>query len=157
MLKKLFTPIRIGKMELKNRIVMPAMHFLPSWEGSLLPHHPDYFVERAKGGAALIIIGGCTIDDLSGPTNMISVKDDKFIPGLAALAQAVQANGAKIAAQLYQAGRYAHSMLLGGKQSISSSPVRSKFTGDTPRELTVPEVKPVQTNFALAAVRPQRA
>lgn len=157
MLKKLFTPIRIGKMELKNRIVMPAMHFLPSWEGALLPHHTDYFVERAKGGAALIIIGGCTIDDLSGAVNMISVKDDKFIPGLAALAQAVQANGAKIAAQLYQAGRYAHSMLMGGKQSISSSPVRSKFTGETPRELTAPEIKQVQTNFALAAGRLKRA
>ena len=58
MLRKLFTPIRIGKMELKNRIVMPAMHFLPSWEGALLPHHTDYFVDRARGGAALIIIGG---------------------------------------------------------------------------------------------------
>ena len=157
MLKILFTPIRIGKMELKNRIVMPAMHFLPSWEGALLPHHTDYFVERARGGAALIIIGGCTIDDLSGAVNMISVKDDRFIPGLAALAQAVQANGAKIAAQLYQAGRYAHSMLMGGRQSISSSPVRSKFTGETPRELTVPEIKQVQANFALAAGRLKRA
>jgi len=85
------------------------------------------------------------------------VKDDRFIPGLAALAQAVQTNGAKIAAQLYQAGRYAHSMLMGGKQSISSSPVRSKFTGETPRELTVPEIKQVQANFALAAGRLKRA
>ncbi|MBP1719400.1 MAG: NADH:flavin oxidoreductase/NADH oxidase [Deltaproteobacteria bacterium] len=157
MLKMLFTPIRIGKMELKNRIVMPAMHFLPSWDGALLPHHTDYFVERAKGGAALIIIGGCTIDDLSGPVNMISVKDDKFIPGIAALAQAVQANGARIAAQLYQAGRYSHSVLMGGRQSISSSPVRSKFTGETPRALTVPEIKQIQINFALAAGRLQRA
>ncbi len=157
MLKKLFTPIRIGKMELKNRIVMPAMHFLPSWEGALLPQHTDYFVERAKGGAALIIIGGCTIDDLSGPVNMISVKDDKFVPGLAALARAVQGNGARIAAQLYQAGRYAHSLLMGGRQSVSSSPVRSKFTGETPRGLTVPEIKQIQSNFALAADRVKRA
>jgi len=157
MLKKLFTPIPIGNMELKNRIVMPAMHFLSSWEGALLPHHTDYFVERARGGAALIIIGGCTIDDLSGPVNMISVKDDKFIPGLAALAQAVQANGAKIAAQLYQAGRYSHSALMGGRQAISSSPVRSKFTGETPRELTFPEIRQVQKNFALAAGRVKRA
>ena len=85
MLKILFTPIRIGKMELKNRIVMPAMHFLPSWEGALLPHHTDYFVERARGGAALIIIGGCTIDDLSGAANMISVKDDQIHSGACGL------------------------------------------------------------------------
>ena len=157
MLKMLFTPIKVGKMELKNRIVMPAMHYLSSWDGMLLPHHTDYFVERAKGGAALIIIGGCTIDEYSGAPNMISVRDDKFIPGLADLAKAVQAHGAKIAAQLYHAGRFVHSMLLGGKQSISSSPVRSKFTGETPRQLSIPEIKQIQKNYALAAARVKRA
>ncbi|MCX5917963.1 MAG: NADH:flavin oxidoreductase, partial [Deltaproteobacteria bacterium] len=126
MLKLLFTPIKINRMELKNRIVMPAMHYLSSWEGMVLPHHVDYFVERAKGGAALIIIGGCTIDETSGAINMLSVKDDTFIPGLAGLARAVQAHGAKIAAQLYHAGRYSHTMLMGGRQSVSSSPIRSR-------------------------------
>ena len=132
MLKLLFTPIRVGGMELKNRIVMPAMHFLSSWEGSVLPHHTDYFVERARGGAALIIIGGCTVDETSGAVNMLSARDDKFIPGFSALARAVQAEGAKIGAQLYHSGRYSHSMLMGGKQSVSSSPIRSRFTGETP-------------------------
>jgi len=153
----LFTPIKVGKMELKNRIVMPAMHYLPSWDGLLLPHHTDYFVERARGGVAMIIIGGCTIDEYSGAPNMISVRDDKFIPPLSALAKAVQGHGAKIAAQLYHAGRYTHSMLIGGQQPISSSSVRSKFTGETPRELSIPEIKQVQRNYALAAGRVKRA
>lgn len=157
MLKMLFTPVRVGKMELKNRIVMPAMHFLPAWDGALLPHHTDYFAERARGGAALIIVGGCTIDDLSGPANMISVKDDKYLPGLEALARAVKENGARIAAQLYQAGRYAHSALMGGKQAVSSSAVRSKFTGETPRALTLAEIGQVRGNFALAAARVKQA
>jgi 2,4-dienoyl-CoA reductase (NADPH2) len=157
MLKMLFTPITVGKMELKNRIVMPAMHFLNSWDGTVLPHHTDYFVERAKGGAALIIIGGCTVDDTSGASNMLSVREDKFIPGLSALARAVQAHGAKIAAQLYHAGRYSHSLLMGGRQSVSSSPIRSRFTGETPRELSIPEIQQVQRNFALAAARIKRA
>lgn len=157
MLKMLFSPIKIKNMELRNRIVMPAMHFLNSWEGRLLPHHFDYFVERAKGGVGLIIIGGCTIDETSGAKNMISVADDKFLPELSALAQAVQAHGAKIAAQLYHAGRYAHSWLMGGKQSVSSSPVRSKFTGETPRELSIPEIKQIQKNYALAAGRVKKA
>jgi 2,4-dienoyl-CoA reductase-like NADH-dependent reductase (Old Yellow Enzyme family)/thioredoxin reductase len=157
MLKMLFTPIQVGKMELKNRIVMPAMHFLSSWEGMVLPHHVDYFVERAKGGAALIIIGGCTIDETSGAINMLSAKDDKFIAGLSGLAKAVQAQGAKIAAQLYHAGRYSHSVLMGGKQSVSSSPIRSRLTGETPRELSIPEIKQTQRNYAMAAARIQRA
>jgi len=157
MLKMLFTPLKVGKMELKNRIVMPAMHFLSSWEGMVLPHHGDYFVERAKGGVALIIIGGCTIDETSGALNMLSVRDDKFIPGLAGLARAVQAHGVKIAAQLYHAGRYSHTVLMGGKQSVSSSPIRSRFTRETPRELSIPEIKQIQRNYALAAARVQRA
>jgi 2,4-dienoyl-CoA reductase (NADPH2) len=123
----------------------------------VLPHHVDYFAERAKGGAALIIIGGCTIDETSGAFNMLSAKDDKFIPGLSGLAKAIQAHGTKIAAQLYHAGRYSHSMLMGGKQSVSSSPIRSRFTGETPRELSIPEIKQVQRNYALAATRIQRA
>ena len=157
MLKLLFTPIKINRMELKNRIVMPAMHYLSSWEGMVLPHHVDYFVERAKGGAALIIIGGCTIDETSGAINMLSARDDKFIPGLAGLGRAVQAHGAKIAAQLYHAGRYSHTLLMGGRQSVSSSPIRSRFTGETPRELSIPEIQQVQRNYALAAARVQRA
>ena len=157
MLKLLFTPIKVGSLELKNRIVMPAMHYLASWEGMVLPHHVDYFAERARGGAALIIIGGCTIDETSGAVNMLSAKDDKFIPGLAGLAKEVHAHGAKIAAQLYHAGRYSHSMFMGGKQSVSSSPIRSRFTGETPRELSIPEIKQVQRNYALAAARIQRA
>ncbi|MDI6754748.1 MAG: FAD-dependent oxidoreductase [Thermodesulfobacteriota bacterium] len=157
MLKMLFTPIQINRMALKNRIVMPAMHFLPSWDGMLLPHHTDYYVERASGGVAMIIIGGCTIDEFSGAVDMISVRDDKFIPALSQLAKAVQARGAKIAAQLYHAGRYSHSLLMGGRQAVSSSPVRSKFTGETPRELSIPEIKQVQRNYALAALRLKRA
>jgi len=157
MLKMLFTPVQVGKMELKNRIVMPAMHFLSSWEGMVLPHHVDYFVERAKGGAALIIIGGCTIDETSGAINMLSAKDDKFIAGLSGLAKAVQDHGAKIAAQLYHAGRYSHSVLMGGKRSVSSSPIRSRLTGETPRELSIPEIKQTQSNYAMAAARVQRA
>ncbi len=84
----LFTPIKVGTMEMKNRIVMPALNYLPAWDGMLLPHHTHFFVERAQGGAAMIIIGGCTIDEWSGPPNMISVRDDKFIPGLSALSKA---------------------------------------------------------------------
>jgi len=136
---------------------MPAMHFLSSWEGKVLPHHLDYFAERARGGAALIIVGGCTIDDTSGAVNMLSARDDRFIPGLTGLARAVQAHGARIAAQLYHAGRYSHSFLMGGMKPVSSSPVRSRFTGETPRELSLPEIQQIQRNYALAADRIKRA
>ncbi len=157
MLKMLFTPIKVGQMELKNRIVMPAMYFLNSVEGMVLPSHTDFFVERARGGVGLVTIGGCTIDETSGPGKMLSVRDDRFIPGLAGLAKAVQGYGAKIAAQLYHGGRYCRSGLMGGRQSVSSSPVPSRLTGEPPRELSIPEIKQIQKNYAQAAGRIKRA
>ena len=157
MFKILFTPIKIGDLELKNRIVMPAMHYLPTRDGMLLQDHFDYFTERAKGGVALIIIGGCTIDEYSGGPDMISIRDDRFIPRLSEIADVLHSHGARIAGQLYHAGRFAHSMLIGGRQPISSSPVRSRFTGETPRELSIPEIKQVQEKYALAAGRLKRA
>ncbi len=157
MLKLLFTPIQVGRTELRNRIVMPAMLFLPAQDGKLLPHHMDFFEERARGGVGLIIVGGCTIDEYSGDPKMISLRDDSCIPGFSALGRTIHAHGAKLVVQLFHAGRYAHSDQLGGKQAVSASPVRSKYTGQTPRELSVAEIKQVQQNFAQAAKRAQSA
>ncbi len=153
MFKVLFTPIRVGPMDLKNRIVMPAMHFLPADQGFLLPDHRDFYTERARGGVALIIIGGCTINEEAGSADMISVRDDRFIPGLAQLAQAVHAEGAKIGGQLFHAGRYAHSSQLGGRKPVSSSPVRSKLTGETPLALSLQDIARTQEDYAEAALR----
>jgi len=83
--------------------------------------------------------------------------DDTFLPGLERLTRAVKAGGAKIAAQLYQAGRYAHSSMIGGRKPFSASAVRSKFTGETPRPLDIQEIPGVQDKFAEAALRAVKA
>ena len=64
--------------------------------------------------------------------------------------------GAKIAAQLYQAGRYTHSSMIGGRKPFSASAVRSKLTGETPRALELDEIPNVQARFVEAAVRAKR-
>ncbi len=89
--------------------------------------------------------------------DMISIKDDSFLPGLVRLTSAVKAEGAKIAAQLYQAGRYAHSSMIGGKKPFSASAVRSRFTGETPRALDLDEIPGVEDRFAEAALRAKQA
>jgi 2,4-dienoyl-CoA reductase (NADPH2) len=153
----LFSPIRINSMILKNRIVMTAMHLGYTPGGAVTDRLVEFYALRAKGGAGLIIVGGCTIDPWAGMADMISIKDDTFLPGLERLTDAVKGGGAKIAAQLYQAGRYAHSSMIGGKKPFSASAVRSKFTGETPRALDVHEIPEVQDRFAEAAVRAKKA
>ncbi|MGB4182144.1 MAG: NADH:flavin oxidoreductase, partial [Dethiobacteria bacterium] len=104
----LFQPIQVGSLELKNRIIMPALHHNYSPEGLVNEKLIRYYETRARGGVALIIVGGCSIDLAGGGPLMIGLHDDKYIPGLQQLTGAVKEAGAKIAAQLYQAGRYAH-------------------------------------------------
>jgi len=153
----LFSPIKILDMQLRNRIVMTAMHLGYTPQGEVTQRLIDFYEPRARGGVGLIIVGGCPIDEYGGMAGMIDLSQDKFVPGLKRLTEAVQSHGAKIAAQLYQAGRYAFSAMIGGRKPFSASAVRSRLTGETPRALELHEIPAVQDKFAEAAVRAKQA
>lgn len=153
----LFSPITINGMELKNRIVMTAMHLGYTPEGTVTDTLIDFYTARARGGVGFIVVGGCPIDETGGMPGMIGISDDRFIPGLERLTRAVKEGGARIAAQLYQAGRYTHSAMIGGRKPFSASAVRSRLTGETPRALTSEEIPQVQDSFAEAARRAKTA
>jgi 2,4-dienoyl-CoA reductase-like NADH-dependent reductase (Old Yellow Enzyme family)/thioredoxin reductase len=153
----LFSPININNMTLKNRIVMTAMHLGYTHEGKVTDRLIDFYTSRAEGGVGLCIVGGCPIDEYGSMSSMVNLNDDRYLPGLKSLTGAVQTAGAKIAAQLYQAGRYTHSSMIGGKKPFSSSAVRSRFTGETPRALELDEIPAVQDKFAEAALRARQA
>ncbi|MDZ7698303.1 MAG: FAD-dependent oxidoreductase [Deltaproteobacteria bacterium] len=153
----LFSPIKINNMELKNRIVMTAMHLGYTPQGEVTDRLIDFYALRAEGGVGLIMVGGCPIDEHGGMVGMIGLNDDRYIPGLQRLTRAIKDRGARIAAQLYQAGRYTHSSMIGGEKPISASAVRSKLTGETPRALDMEEIPGVQKRFAEAALRAKTA
>jgi 2,4-dienoyl-CoA reductase (NADPH2) len=155
--KNLFTPISINTMSLSNRIVMTAMHLGYTPEGEVTDRLVDFYVERARGGVGLIIVGGCPVDEYGGMSSMVCIYHDRFMPGLKRLTEAVKRHGSRIAAQLYQAGRYTHSSMIGGKQPFSASSVRSRLTGETPRALELDEIPLVQSRFAEAAMRAKDA
>ena len=153
----LFSSIKINEMELKNRIVMTAMHLGYTPDGEVTDRLIEFYKERAKGGVGLIIIGGCPIDDMAGMASMVRIDHDKYIDGLKRLTSSIKSEGAKIAAQLYQAGRYTHSSMIGGRKPFSASAVRSRLTGETPRALELDEIPEVQSKFAQAALRAKKA
>jgi 2,4-dienoyl-CoA reductase (NADPH2) len=116
-----------------------------------------FYAERAKGGVGMICVGYATVDDVSGNTQNIGAHDDAFIPGLARLASAIKSNGARSAVQLNHAGRYNFSFFLDGKQPVAPSPIASRMTGETPRELTLEEIRQTIDAFATAALRVKTA
>ncbi len=153
----LFSPIKINSMEVRNRIVMTAMHLGYTPDGFVTDQLVDFYRERAKGGVGLILVGGCPIDEYGGMSSMICINEDKYVPGLKRLAEAIREEGARVGAQLYQAGRYTHSAMIGGRKPFSASAVRSKLTGETPRALEFSEIPSVQDRFAEAALRAKEA
>jgi len=153
---KLFQPVEIGVLTLKNRIVMPALHHNYSPEGLINDKLIRYYETRARGGAGLIIVGGCSIDLSGGGPLMIGLHDDRYIPGLHRLTETVKGAGAQIAAQLYQAGRYAHRAFT-SEQPLAPSPIPSRLTRDMPREMTVEDIEKVTKSFVAAALRAKQA
>ena len=98
-LKMLFSPIQMGTMELKNRIVMAPMGVnYAEPDGTVSEREIAYYAARAKGGVGLIIVE-CTCPHPLGKGIPLEsgLWDDKHIPSWEKLAKAVHAYGAKLA------------------------------------------------------------
>lgn len=152
-MERLFQPIDIGTLRVSNRVVMTAMHLNYTPGGRVSDRIVAFYEERAKYGLSLAIVGGCTVDEYSGSPDMLSLKEDADIEGLKRLTDAVHKAGGHLFAQLYHGGAYVHSIFLGGRQALSPSGVFSRFTKETPREMSRLEIVSVIENFAKAAKR----
>jgi len=151
---KLWEPVSIRKLKLENRLVMLATHLgYCEDDGLVTDKLRAFYRERAKYRPGLIIVGGCYTEHLgmSSPT-MIGISRDEHIDGLRTLADLIHSCNVPTAAQLYHAGRYAHSLFL-GEQAVSASPIYCRLTRETPRELTVEEIQLTIENFGRAARR----
>ncbi|MDY6796157.1 MAG: FAD-dependent oxidoreductase [Actinomycetota bacterium] len=157
MLKKLLTPIKIRDLEVRNRIVMTAMHLNYTPDGKVNDRLVAFYEERARGGTGMIIVGGCIINDLAGPYWLINILDDADIEGHTILADAIRRHGAAAVCQLYHAGRYAHSVSIRGAQAVAPSAVTSRLTGEEPHVMTVEEIKQTVKDYADSAIRIREA
>jgi len=154
---RLWQPFRIGRMELKNRVVMaPIVTRYATDEGYVTERLKNYCEARARGGAALLILEASCIHP-GGRTfaNQLGIMDDAFIPGLRELVRVIHKHGARAAIQLEHGGRMAKSELT-GMQPVAPSPLAMPG-GEVPRELTVDGIAEIVTFFARAALRAKKA
>ena len=103
----LLSPGSIGSLRLRNRMIVMAMGVsLAEDDATVGDRILAYHEEQAKGGAALIISGACGVAWPVGAVqrNQVAISDDRFIPGLRRLCDAVHAHGARYAVQLHQGG-----------------------------------------------------
>lgn len=133
MFDKLFSPIQIKGMELKHRIILPAMGTKFSGKGSYVTQKLiDYHVARVKGGSALNIVEVCSVYTPAAPRRFLSIGEDEYIPGLKKLTDAIHAEGGKAGLQLW----------LGGLAVSSDKTAQILLPSDMPisAEMTIPGI-----------------
>ena len=97
---KLFTPGKMGKVEIKNRIVFaPIGTHYSAHNGMVSESQLAYYSERAKGGAGLIVTEGAGCRKRGKPGRIL-INEDKYIPSMKKLADAIHKGGAKAVAQM---------------------------------------------------------
>lgn len=153
----LFNPIQINQLTIPNRIYMPAMHLGMAQDFEVTDQIVEFYARRARGGAGMICVGYATVDEFSGNTRNIGAHDDKFIPGLTRLADAIRENGSLGAVQINHAGRYNFSFFLNGKKPVAPSAIASRMTKETPKALDISQIQQIIESFANAAVRVKKA
>ena len=96
MFDQLFAPIKIRDMELKNRIILPAMGTrMADDKGFVTDKLVAYHAERAKGGCGLNIVEVAAVHTPSAPAHFVSISEDCFIEGHKKLTDAIHEQGGK--------------------------------------------------------------
>lgn len=157
----LFTPMKIGTCEIKNRIVMsPMLMGFGQFDGTATEQMMDYYEERAKGGTGLIITEITRINDKTGAAAFaqLSMSNDSTIPSMAELANRIHKHGAKIFVQLHHPGRQNVGLLVGTVPlSISMEKITKGAYGKLLYKLT-PKVGPtmLENNIVPSSVAPSK-
>lgn len=160
MFDSLFSPIQIGPVTLRNRIVMaPLETNLATTQGEINDAVLAFYGERAKSGPGLILTEGAYVH-IAGRArlNQFSIANDRLVPGMKKLVDIVHSHGSKIAAQLAHAGRQT-SFSASGQQPLAPSPVPCSciVCHEVPRELTSAEIAQLIGLFGEAARRAKQA
>ncbi len=158
MLKKLFSPIKLGKMEVKNRLVVaPMVVNYCNPDGTATEKWITYLEARAKGGWGLIITEDFAVDPKGkGYSRIPGLWDDSQIESHTALTKRVHQHGSKIMAQIYHAGRQTLHFV-SGSQPLAPSPLPCPVLQEMPRELEVAEIHEIVEKFGDCALRAKKA
>jgi 2,4-dienoyl-CoA reductase-like NADH-dependent reductase (Old Yellow Enzyme family)/thioredoxin reductase len=153
---RLFQPGSIGSLAVANRVIMPAMatNFASS-TGEPTDRLIAYYGARARGGVGLVIVENTTVEHRLGSNGAVQLRidDDRYIPGLHHLAEAIRTEGTPVAVQINHAGSVARTPM----QPLAPSRVAWSEGGAEPHALSAEEIEGIVALFARAAVRAKRA
>jgi 2,4-dienoyl-CoA reductase (NADPH2) len=150
---RLFAPLPLGPLTLKNRIVMGSMHTRLECADRPAERLAAFYAERARGEAALVITGGVSPDSAGRmeEDSLVFNRRDQ-LPFHRRIVDTVHAAGAPICLQILHAGRYAKLEGL-----VGASEIQSPINRRRPRALGDAEVEEVIEAFVECAALAQEA
>ena len=154
---KLFRPIKVNQLIIKNRTAMPAMALFYTNDYTFSERYQAFYRERAKGGVGLMIIGPVGIDRVGSPPFIPALSDDRYIAPIRKFNDELHRDtDAKLGTQLMHMGYFASSRIT-GEIPIAPSAALNKLTGETAREMTKEDIEDVKEAFAQGARRAKEA
>ena len=150
---RLFSPVKVGRHRLPNRVIMPSMGTnLADAKGRVTQAMLDYYQARAAGRPGLLVVEAACVHP-SGRVieHHLMNHDDSMREDLARLAGVIKAEGAIAVLQLIHGGRNAHPRLVG--EPLAPSALRGPTSKTTPRAMTTLEIEAMVECFARAAAR----
>ncbi len=155
---RLFEPGTIGRLQIKNRIVLPpcTTNFAGP-TGEPTDRLIKYYAERARGGAGLLIIENTQVKYPEGKnvSCQLRLDNDKYVAGYQELAEAIHLYGARVFQQVHHAGRQVHNTE--GVEPVAPSAIPCGFLQIPVRELTSEEIWDLVERFSETALRVKKA
>lgn len=153
---KLFEPLEIRGVTLRNRIVMSpmCMYSCPEQDGKVQDWHLVHYPSRAVGGAGLLIVEATAVQPEGRISNEdLGIWEDGHVEGLKHLTSLIRQHGAAAGIQLAHAGRKSET----DGDIFAPSAIAFSDRYKTPKEMTEDDIKKTVTAFRDAAVRAKEA
>lgn len=154
-MSKLFSPLKFGDLELKNRIIMPPMctYKVPDDSGMVQEFHKIHYAARALGGTGAIIVEATAVQSVGRITHKdLGLWSDEQISSHKELARLIKLHGATAGIQLAHAGRKSE---VKGCVSVGKEPFSASYA--TPQKLSLDEISALKQHFVNAAKRAELA
>ena len=151
----LLQPYRLRHLVLRNRILSTAHEPAYAEDGMPGERYRLYHAEKAKGGIGLTMIGGSAIVDRDSPPAFgnLHLWDDRIVPHLRALADAVHAHGAAVMCQITHLGRRTSSTTGDWLPVVAPSPIREPAHRSFPKEAEDFDLERIAAAYGAAARR----
>ena len=150
---KLFDGIKIGNLELKNRVMMAPMEngMAALGTGEVTERIIKFFEKRAENNVALIMPGSIGVSpEGRGLPTQLSMYDESHVAGHKRLVDALHAKGTLVGAQIYHAGRQASEGIT-GLTPLAPSAMPCAILSNHPEEITVAQMEEIKEKFVKSA------